>query len=167
MRTSQKLHQHACELTTKNVIDEFIESHPTKFPWLKKQFLKFYTVNPNLPWTDEYLKSQAEIRDEQVKHLNIYPWTIHPLSSFSLYWNTFMIFVYVFLYEEIPIRYFEILQEKPLSNLKINIAFVLSLIYLFDIIVHILRGRISSEGNLLNVSLLKLIIANWICTLLF
>lgn len=97
---------------------------------------------------------QAQVRDEQEKHLRFFPWTIHPLSSFSLYWNTFMTVVYFVLYCEIPLRYFEILQDIPMSRMGIIVVFALSVTNLLDLVVHVLRGRISNEGNVLHVCFL-------------
>lgn len=62
-----------------------------------------------------------------------------------------MILVYSLLYCEIPLRYFALLSDKPMNFVDIVIVFVLSVTNLLDIVIHIVRGRISSEKNLLQV----------------
>ncbi|XP_063709399.1 potassium/sodium hyperpolarization-activated cyclic nucleotide-gated channel 1-like [Culicoides brevitarsis] len=139
---------HKCELTRTR--DDNFE---LRYSRLRRNFIKIYSVNPNLGVTQHYLKSKALIREEKKRHVTQFWMTIHPFSSLTLIWDSFMIIVLTIAYFRLPFMFFDYLKYYRSSIDDLNILFVTNCFYLMDIVFRLFQGTVKEDENVSKIEL--------------
>ncbi|RZC33989.1 hypothetical protein BDFB_013722, partial [Asbolus verrucosus] len=71
---------------------------------LRRKFRQYLMISPGNPETKSVLKSSAQIRLEEARHLRNHYYMIHPFSEARSSWERIMIVVYLGLYVLMPME---------------------------------------------------------------
>ncbi|CAH1957307.1 unnamed protein product [Acanthoscelides obtectus] len=90
--------EHQCRLKHKKgpVINHFVDSG-VLIP-LRRTLKLSMMLNENHPFCEGKYKSWKDRRSEQIRQLVKHPTTVHPFSSFQMYWEYMMCLMYFFSY---------------------------------------------------------------------
>ncbi|KAJ8973173.1 hypothetical protein NQ317_007149 [Molorchus minor] len=123
---------HECRLQSQeeDVIKQFVDSG--MFISLRRKFRKMCLISKHHPQTSGSFQSHTACRNEQIRNLVHYYYTIHPFSMFDLYWQFFVFFIFATHFLLIPI---DALYQVQIRSRKLLIAkYMANMFQLMDII---------------------------------
>ncbi|XP_076169153.1 potassium/sodium hyperpolarization-activated cyclic nucleotide-gated channel 4 [Ptiloglossa arizonensis] len=126
--------QHICEQPKEqDELDNFIKGNSIRSK-IRRWFLRQCILFRKHPLTRWWLKSTSIVNYEISRHLALYPYMIHPFSSFRIVWESLMtIFTFVGLLV-IPVSitfYFENYDNWYMINDTMNIVFLCDIVIWF------------------------------------
>ncbi|CAH1374540.1 hypothetical protein MTP99_007198 [Tenebrio molitor] len=93
-----KIEDHFCTLPCIDANDCLIlHISSGYFVEFRRKFRKFFLVSQSNPESKAYLKSTVQIHEEEDRQLRYHYAMIHPFSEFRIWWETYMIVIYLFL----------------------------------------------------------------------
>jgi hypothetical protein len=137
---------HNCQLR-RSTISKLMKIFPESL-WIKalqRKIAKWITVSPKHPKVRSYLESRASMAKENKRRSQHYSYTIHPLSSFRLYWDIF-IFVLMFFHQFIMSYVIGFSREISTTTREaLNfVDFGASITFIADIFLSLFTGRLKS-----------------------
>ncbi|XP_060520881.1 potassium/sodium hyperpolarization-activated cyclic nucleotide-gated channel 2-like isoform X2 [Cylas formicarius] len=131
--------QHVCNLADQQkqteIVNEIIDSGI--FINARRKFRKLFMISQRHPYTPRIFRSKTEIRQEEVRHLVLYKFMMHPFSVGCLYWD--------FFYAAALLVYYCIILPKDFVLVRFYVEikwakFAFDLITSIDIFLNLFRG---------------------------
>lgn len=119
----------------------------------RRRFWKWFTVDPTAPQSKKFIKSAAQIYEEESRHLDNYPYMIHPFSQFRFVWESFMILYLLFTFFSLPF----VIAADEIDSIFLNIRLVLDLVNFIDIFLWFLTGYFDEKHQIVRLKFTKIL----------